>query len=218
MNAPLSLEPATLPNLGFGDTALLPLLLILVTLSIVSGLRVPLVRTLARIGSLAVAAVLLILVTGQRDRFEPQLSRLLAPLERDGQQVEGGEVRLRMALDGHFWAVVTLDGVERRMLVDSGATVTALSDGTAAEAGLRPIAAPIPMVIRTANGTVVARQAQVDELKLGAITARDLGVVVSPAFGEVDVLGMNFLSRLKSWRVEGRTLVLTPHHPQPVEI
>ena len=40
-------------------------------------------------------------------------------------------------------------------------------------------------------------------------------MVVSPAFGETDVLGMNFLSRLKSWRVEGSTLILEPHHPQP---
>jgi aspartyl protease family protein len=39
-------------------------------------------------------------------------------------------------------------------------------------------------------------------------------VVVSPAFGDTDVLGMNFLSRLKSWRVEDGVLVLVPHHPQ----
>lgn len=207
-----------MPNIsaGFGDAALLPLLLILVTLSIVSGIRLPVVGTVARLGSLAVAAVVLILVTGQRERFEPHLTRLLAPLEQ-GQAVEGEEVRLRMSADGHFWAVVTLDGVERRMLVDSGATVTALSDKTAAAAGIRATKASLPMVIRTANGTVMGEQRQVDELRLGTIVARDLGVVVSPAFGEVDVLGMNFLSRLKSWRVEGRTLVLTPHHPQPVE-
>lgn len=37
-----------------------------------------------------------------------------------------------------------------------------------------------------------------------------LPVVVSPAFGDTDVLGMNFLSRLKSWRVEGDTLILEP--------
>lgn len=195
----------------------MPLLLILVTLTILSGVRLPLVPTLARLGSLGVAAVVLILVTGQRERFEPHLGRLLAPLERSGQEVEGGEVRLRMSPDGHFWAKVKLDGVERRMLVDSGATVTAVSDRTAARAGLEPGRAGVPMLIRTANGTVTARTATVDELRLGAIVARDLGVVVSPAFGEVDVLGMNFLSRLKSWRVEGRTLVLTPHHPQAVE-
>ena len=205
-----------MPILPGADDALLPLLLILVTLTIVSGIRIPLVPTLARLGSLGVAAVVLILVTGQRERFEPQLSRLLAPLERGGQEVEGGEVRLRMSPDGHFWANVTLDGVERRMLVDSGATVTAVSERTAARAELKPGRAGVPMLIRTANGTVTARTATVGELELGAIVARDLGVVVSPAFGEVDVLGMNFLSRLKSWRVEGRTLVLTPHHPQRV--
>jgi len=33
-------------------------------------------------------------------------------------------------------------------------------------------------------------------------------------FGGLDVLGMNFLSRLESWRVEGQTLILVPHHPQ----
>lgn len=206
-----------MPILPGADDALLPLLLILVTLSILSGVRLPLLPTLARLGSLATAALVLILLTGQRDRFEPHLSRLLAPLKQDGQAVEGGEVRLRMASDGHFWATVRLDGVERRMLVDSGATVTALSERTAAEAGLKRPKVAAPMLIRTANDTVTARTAQVEELRLGAITARDLGVVVSPAFGDVDVLGMNFLSRLKSWRFEGRTLVLTPHHPQPVE-
>ena len=47
------------------------------------------------------------------------------------------------------------------------------------------------------------------------IVARDLKVVVSPAFGKMDVIGMNLLSKLKSWRVEGNTLILVPHHPRP---
>jgi aspartyl protease family protein len=44
--------------------------------------------------------------------------------------------------------------------------------------------------------------------EVGDVATRELGVVVSPAFGDSDVLGMNFLSRLGSWRVEGRTLIL----------
>ena len=71
------------------------------------------------------------------------------------------------------------------------------------------------MLIRTANGTVSAQTATVAKLKLGDIRASDLSVGVSPAFGDTDVLGMNFLSRLRSWRVEGSTLVLVPHHPDP---
>ncbi len=121
-----------------------------------------------------------------------------------------------MSPDGHFWARVNFGGVSRRMLIDSGATVTALSQDTAVAAGLNVRDALFPMLLRTANGTVRAQTAAVDELRLGNVVARDVPVVVSPAFGNTDVLGMNFLSRLKSWRVEGKTLVLVPHHPQEI--
>ncbi len=67
-----------------------------------------------------------------------------------------------------------------------------------------------PIILETANGQVRPQSAQVAELSIGNIVARDLAVVVSPAFGDIDVLGMNFLSRLHSWRVEGRTLILEP--------
>jgi aspartyl protease family protein len=60
-----------------------------------------------------------------------------------------------------------------------------------------------------------ARAASIEELRLGNVLARDLKVVVSPAFGDMEVIGMNLLSRLASWRVEGRTLILVPNHPQP---
>jgi aspartyl protease family protein len=103
------------------------------------------------------------------------------------------------------------------MLIDSGATVTALSEATAAAAGIERGSAPVPVVLRTANGMAPARTGSVEELRLGNILARDLKVVVSPAFGDLEVIGMNFLSKLASWRVEGRTLILVPHHPQPAE-
>jgi aspartyl protease family protein len=70
------------------------------------------------------------------------------------------------------------------------------------------------VVLQTANGLAPARTGSVEELRLGNIVARDLKVVVSPAFGDMEVIGMNFLSKLASWRVEGRTLILVPHHPQ----
>ena len=102
------------------------------------------------------------------------------------------------------------------MLIDSGATVTALSTDTAASAGLVVQDNMVPIVLNTANGQVTAQTSTVGELRLGDITARDLAVVVSPAFGDTDVLGMNFLSRLKSWRVEDGVLVMVPHHPQDI--
>jgi aspartyl protease family protein len=71
------------------------------------------------------------------------------------------------------------------------------------------------VVLRTANGAVPAETGSVEEVRVGNIVARNLKVVTSPGLGNLDVLGMNFLSKLESWRAEGRTLILVPHHPQP---
>jgi aspartyl protease family protein len=71
-----------------------------------------------------------------------------------------------------------------------------------------------PVILKTANGQTMAELVTIKELRFGNIVARDRDAVVAPGLGETNVLGMNFLSRLKSWRVEGRTLVLVPNNPQ----
>jgi aspartyl protease family protein len=176
--------------------------------------RIPYVGAIARLAfTFALVALMIVLVT-ERASIDPYLGQLAGRFEADRQQVVGNELHIPMAPDGHFWAVVRINGVRRRMLIDSGATVTAVSGATAAAAGLDRDADLMPVVVTTANGTVQARTATVASLRLGDVSARNLKVLVSPAFGGMEVLGMNFLSRLKSWRVEGRTLVMVPHHPQ----
>jgi aspartyl protease family protein len=178
-------------------------------------MRMPVVGRVVRlVFSLALAAFAFFLLL-QQAPYEPHLARLASRLGLDRQEVTGGEVRIRMAGDGHFWADASVNGVKRRMLIDSGATVTALSEETAAAAGVAPSVGPLPVVLRTANGLAQGRTGTVRELRLGNVVARDLKVVVSPAFGNLDVVGMNLLSKLASWRVEGRTLIMVPHHPQP---
>jgi aspartyl protease family protein len=119
-----------------------------------------------------------------------------------------------MAPDGHFWVAASINGVPRRMLIDSGATVTAISQSTARQAGVDTGTGLSPVILETANGAARAETGQVDEIKVGNIVARKLRIVTSPGLGSLDVLGMNFLSKLQSWRVENNTLILVPHHPQ----
>ncbi len=191
------------------------LLAAILVVLLVASQRMPLLRRVISFGVMAASIVFIVMLVGQRAEFDPMFGRIARTLDLgDQQQVVGKEMRVPMAEDGHFWVRARIGGVERRMLVDSGATVTALSADTAAAAGLQPDDAPFPMVIHTANGTVSAQTAHVRNFRIGNVVARDLPVVVSPAFGDMDVVGMNFLSRLKSWRVEGRTMVLEPHHPQ----
>ena len=201
------------------DIGGLPSLYILIPLAVVAlaiARRIPVIGTLISIASWVVLLGLIATLFTQRAQLDPYLGRFAGLLRNDGQAVVGRETRLRMAADGHFWVRVTIAGVTRRMLVDSGATVTAMSEETAAAAGLDVRDPLVPVLLNTANGTVRARTATVGELKIGNIVARDVPVVVSPNFGRVDVIGMNLLSRLASWRVEGRTMVLVPHHPQAV--
>jgi aspartyl protease family protein len=193
-----------------------PLVIVAVIAAILLAMRLPMVRALIRLVAWGALAVVLFVAIDQRERLGFGAGLLGELVEPTAQQVVGEELRIRMSPDGHFWAQVSFGGIERRLLVDSGATLTAISTATAEAAGLEPRDELLPVILRTANGDVVAKTAQIAELRLGNIVARELPVVVSPAFGRVDVLGMNFLSRLKSWRVEGRTLVLVPHHPQAV--
>ena len=176
--------------------------------------RIPVIgRAIRFLFSFALLAFFLFLLF-QQAPYQPELARLTESIGLDNQEVVGREVRVRMSRDGHFWVNATINGVSRRMLIDSGATITAISDDTATRAAVDTDLNLAPIVLRTAGGVVPAKPASIEELRVGNIVATNLKAVTSPGLGDLDVLGMNFLSKLESWRVEGQTLVLVPHHPQ----
>lgn len=163
------------------------------------------------IGWAAIAALIYVVVIN-KDRIGDQLEAITSSvgLAEPDQVTSGETVRIRLSPDGHFWARATINGVERRMLIDSGATVSAISESTAQAAGIE-YARGMPVQVSTANGTVDARRAQAERVAVGSLATEDLTVFVASSFGDLDVLGMNFLTRLKSWRVEGNVLILEPH-------
>ncbi|MAC57365.1 MAG: TIGR02281 family clan AA aspartic protease [Novosphingobium sp.] len=168
------------------------------------------------VGNLGLLAALLLTIA-QVTRFTTGHDLALPQLGMPRQSVEGAETRVPMQADGHFWIRAAVNGVERDFLVDTGATLTALSPRTASDAEIRQNPMDRSVMMRTANGTIRAQLGTIDELRMGNIVARDLDAVVAPGLGDANVIGMNLLSRLASWRVEGKTLILVPHHPQPVE-
>lgn len=177
-------------------------------------LRLPFVGRVVRLlFSVALIAFFIFIVMEQAP-YQPGLARFTQSLGVDDQKVVGSELRVPMAADGHFWVEASINGVKRRMLIDSGATVTAISVATARSAGVNAGSGITPIMLRTANGVAEARTGKVKELRAGNIVARNLRIVTSPGMGDLNVLGMNFLSLLQSWRVEGRTMILVPHHPQ----
>ncbi|PEQ13303.1 peptidase [Novosphingobium sp. PC22D] len=167
------------------------------------------------VGNLGLLAALLLTIA-QVTRFTTGNDFALPQLDMPAQVVEGGETRVPMDRDGHFWIRATVNGVEQRFLVDTGATLTAISPRTATQAGVPQRQFPQAVNMRTANGNIRAELATIDELRFGNVVARGLDAVVAPGLGDTNVIGMNLLSRLAAWRVEDNTLILVPNHPQPV--
>ncbi|MCJ2181225.1 TIGR02281 family clan AA aspartic protease [Novosphingobium sp. 1949] len=169
------------------------------------------------VGNLGLLAAFLLTVA-QFARFNSGFDIALPQIGIEHQSVAGRETRVKMSPDGHFWITAAINGARRDFLVDTGATLTAIAPSTAEAAAIEPPAIRRTVAMRTANGTVAAEVVTIDELRFGNIVARDLDAIVAPGLGDQNVIGMNLLSRLASWRVEGRTLILVPNHPQPEEV
>jgi aspartyl protease family protein len=122
---------------------------------------------------------------------------------------DGGEVRIRKGEDGHFSVDAKVNGQTVEFLVDSGATVTTVSGDTAERVGLEPQGV-VPVVVATANGMARAWRSRADTLSVGGIRRENLAVHIAGPRSDIDLLGMNFLSTLSAWRVEGEWLILQP--------
>lgn len=130
------------------------------------------------------------------------------------QQIVGDTLKIRQSADGHYWADAEVNGIPVRFLIDSGATTTAMTLKTAQAAKVDINEGGFPTYLSTANGTVEAQRGTIQSLRVGPIAASDLPIVVAEAFGDSNVIGMNFLSEMKSWRVEGQEMILEPPSQQ----
>ena len=181
------------------------LAIVLVASSLV-GIRQPLGKTL----KMALAWVGIFAVLFGVFAFRSELAdigqRLRAELT-GAPIVEGQEVRIPISSDGHFWVDAEVNGRSVRFMVDSGASITTISREVAEAAGV-PFGGDTA-VVQTANGTALVARGRAERLEVGSIARTDVTVHVANQRG-LNLLGMNFLSSLDSWRVEGNYLVLVP--------
>jgi aspartyl protease family protein len=142
-----------------------------------------------------------------RDDFGWVAQRLRA--EATGAPVEqGAQIRIPMAIDGHFWIEGRINGKPVKFLVDSGATMTTIGEPTAQRASVAVNTNP-NQIVRTGNGLIKVSSARASSLQVGSIERTNFAVHVAGQ-DELNVLGMNFLSSLRRWGVEGRWLILVP--------
>ena len=174
-------------------------------LSSLIGMRLPIGKVLKMVLAWAAIFGLFFIIFAFRGEFISLGQRLRA--EATGTAVQSGaEVRIPMAEDGHFWVDGTVNGRTVRFLVDSGASVTTIGADIARQAGVE---GRDRGYISTANGRAEVARGYAERLQIASIERADLPVLIN-ANDDTNVLGMNFLSSLAGWRVDGTYLVLRP--------
>lgn len=110
---------------------------------------------------------------------------------------------------GHYVASASINGSDIMVMVDTGATSVALSYEDAASAGLRPGSLDYDVPVSTANGIAHAARVTLDRVSIDGIEIDNVDALVLPE-GALNgtLLGMSFLGRLSSFRIEDGVLVL----------
>ncbi len=188
-----------------GRLIYLALCIVLVASSLI-GMRMPIGKAVKMLLIWVMIFAVVFALFTFRSEFSSFGSRLKS--EALGTPIEAGEeMRIAMREDGHFYVEASVNGSPAQFLVDSGATVTTVSPDLAAAADL---ATGMRIAnVETANGEVQMAVVTADQFNVGRIARTDFTLFVNNA-DSTNVLGMNFLSSLSSWRVEGNMLVLRP--------
>lgn len=128
----------------------------------------------------------------------------------DGRSEDGSTtVTLARTDDGHFHARALIGEVPVSFLIDTGASVTTLAAEDAERLGIDVVALDYRVPIATANGTGRAAAATLNRFALGGISRPRLGVLIAaPGALDTSLIGMDLLSSLDSFRVEGNRMVL----------
>jgi len=110
---------------------------------------------------------------------------------------------------GHFQTEGRIDGQRIDFMVDTGASVVALNEKSAARFGFRPSRGDYNASVSTANGTIKAARTRLAMVELGGLVVRDVDAMVLPdeALSE-NLLGLSFLSKLKRFEYANGRLVL----------
>jgi aspartyl protease family protein len=124
-------------------------------------------------------------------------------------QAGGRSLSIPRDARGHFQTEGRIDGQRIAFMVDTGASVIALNESSAARFGLRPARGDYKATVTTANGVIMAAPTHLAMVDIGGLVVRDVDAMVLPdeALSE-NLLGLSFLSKLKRFEYANGKMVL----------
>jgi aspartyl protease family protein len=111
--------------------------------------------------------------------------------------------------NGHFEVEGRVDGRRLDFMVDTGASVIALTERDAASLGIHPAERDYVAAVKTANGMVRAAPVELDMVEIDDLTVRNVAAIVLPEGALSDnLLGLSFLQRLRRFEYADGRLIL----------
>lgn len=148
----------------------------------------------------------------QNDQAIVEIGGKKRPL-RIGQHAVGsvaadgmGKIVLTANEQGHFYANGSVNGTAIRFMVDTGATLISLGLSDAKRLGL-DFNKGQKALSNTANGQAVVSRVQLDLVRIGDVTLRNVDAVIHQTDMPIALLGMSFLSRMEM-NNDGNTMTL----------
>lgn len=130
------------------------------------------------------------------------------PVPAGARRQVGNSLTLTADPSGHYMVTAHVNGAPIRFLVDTGATVIALTPKDAQAAGYERDQLDFSRPVHTANGTVKVATVTLREIRLGALSLNDIEAAVMGAPGGISLLGMNFLKQLDSYEIRDGKLTI----------
>ena len=122
----------------------------------------------------------------------------------------GTAAQVVKADDGHDWAQARIDGRAVRMLVDTGASVVALTRADAARLGVDPEPEAFTGQVQTASGLVRAAPVRLTTVSVAGARVDQVEALVVEQGLEYSLLGMSYLGRLSAFEATPTGLTLRP--------
>ncbi|MDO9588694.1 MAG: TIGR02281 family clan AA aspartic protease [Brevundimonas sp.] len=122
----------------------------------------------------------------------------------------GDAAQVLKAADGHYWAEALIDGRAVRVMVDTGASVVALTPADAARLGLRLEPADFSGTVITASGPARAAPVELQAVAVAGARVERVAALVVEAGLPHSLLGMSYLGRLSAFSATPAGLTLRP--------
>lgn len=110
--------------------------------------------------------------------------------------------------DGHYWTRADVQGTDVRFMVDTGASIVALTLLDAQRIGLKPSDLEFDNEVRTAGGATTGAYVVLDRIRIGRVEMHDVSAMVLKEGLDQSLLGMSFLGELYSYEFKGDTLII----------